>query len=78
MQTSAPSVFAAGDVASFPVALFGGKSASIYHWQIAQAHGTRLSFELDFGYGPEGAQPSVANPTRVKRMAEQKPGLVEP
>ncbi|XP_034280371.1 apoptosis-inducing factor 3-like isoform X2 [Pantherophis guttatus] len=39
MQTSAPSVFAAGDVASFPVALFGGKSASIYHWQIAQAHG---------------------------------------
>ncbi|XP_029140402.1 apoptosis-inducing factor 3-like [Protobothrops mucrosquamatus] len=39
MQTSAPSVFAAGDVASFPVALAGGKSTPIYHWQIAQAHG---------------------------------------
>ncbi|XP_070591619.1 LOW QUALITY PROTEIN: apoptosis-inducing factor 3-like [Erythrolamprus reginae] len=39
MQTSAPSVFAAGDVASFPVALAGGKPASIHHWQIAQAHG---------------------------------------
>ncbi|XP_039224161.1 apoptosis-inducing factor 3-like isoform X3 [Crotalus tigris] len=39
MKTSAPSVFAAGDVASFPVALAGGKSTPIYHWQIAQAHG---------------------------------------
>ncbi|KAM6463197.1 apoptosis-inducing factor 3-like isoform 2-T2 [Liasis olivaceus] len=39
MQTSTPSVFAAGDVASFPVALLGGKTAAIRHWQIAQAHG---------------------------------------
>uniref|UniRef100_A0A670K2U8 L-amino-acid oxidase n=1 Tax=Podarcis muralis TaxID=64176 RepID=A0A670K2U8_PODMU len=39
MQTSAPSVFAAGDVASFPVALLGGKNIDICHWQIAQAHG---------------------------------------
>ncbi|XP_025029681.1 apoptosis-inducing factor 3-like isoform X2 [Python bivittatus] len=39
MQTSAPSVFAAGDVASFPVALLDGKTAAIRHWQIAQAHG---------------------------------------
>ncbi|XP_042298454.1 apoptosis-inducing factor 3-like [Sceloporus undulatus] len=39
MRTSAPSVFAAGDVASFPVALLDGKSIPICHWQIAQAHG---------------------------------------
>ncbi|XP_053223682.1 apoptosis-inducing factor 3-like isoform X3 [Podarcis raffonei] len=39
MRTSAPSVFAAGDVASFPVALLGGKNIDICHWQIAQAHG---------------------------------------
>uniref|UniRef100_A0ABM5ENU1 L-amino-acid oxidase n=1 Tax=Pogona vitticeps TaxID=103695 RepID=A0ABM5ENU1_9SAUR len=39
MQTSLPSVFAAGDVASFPVALLGGECAPIRHWQIAQAHG---------------------------------------
>ncbi|XP_061460586.1 apoptosis-inducing factor 3-like isoform X2 [Rhineura floridana] len=39
MQTNTPSVFAAGDVASFPVALLGGKNTNICHWQIAQAHG---------------------------------------
>ncbi|KAJ7308859.1 hypothetical protein JRQ81_008132 [Phrynocephalus forsythii] len=39
MQTNLPSIFAAGDVASFPVALLGGKHAPIRHWQIAQAHG---------------------------------------
>ncbi|XP_053130878.1 apoptosis-inducing factor 3-like [Hemicordylus capensis] len=39
MQTNVASVFAAGDVASFPVALLGGKHASIAHWQVAQAHG---------------------------------------
>uniref|UniRef100_A0A8D0GPF0 L-amino-acid oxidase n=1 Tax=Sphenodon punctatus TaxID=8508 RepID=A0A8D0GPF0_SPHPU len=39
MQTNLPNVFAAGDVASFPVALLGGKKGTIRHWQIAQAHG---------------------------------------
>uniref|UniRef100_A0A8D2IUQ1 L-amino-acid oxidase n=1 Tax=Varanus komodoensis TaxID=61221 RepID=A0A8D2IUQ1_VARKO len=39
MRTSSPSVFAAGDVTSFPVALLEGKSAPIRHWQVAQAHG---------------------------------------
>nr|XP_060613706.1 apoptosis-inducing factor 3-like [Anolis sagrei ordinatus] len=39
MKTNVPSVFAAGDVVSFPVALLSGKSAPIRHWQVAQAHG---------------------------------------
>nr|XP_016852441.1 PREDICTED: LOW QUALITY PROTEIN: apoptosis-inducing factor 3 [Anolis carolinensis] len=39
MKTNVPFVFAAGDVVSFPVALLGGKSIPIRHWQVAQAHG---------------------------------------
>ncbi|CAM4667516.1 apoptosis-inducing factor 3 isoform X1 [Caretta caretta] len=39
MQTNIPRVFAAGDVTSFPVTLFGGTTATIRHWQMAQAHG---------------------------------------
>nr|XP_056720975.1 apoptosis-inducing factor 3-like [Euleptes europaea] len=39
MQTNVPDVFAAGDAASFPVALFDWKNTHIHHWQIAQAHG---------------------------------------
>ncbi|XP_073172157.1 apoptosis-inducing factor 3-like isoform X4 [Lepidochelys kempii] len=39
MQTNVPRVFAAGDVTSFPVTLFGGTTATIRHWQMAQAHG---------------------------------------
>uniref|UniRef100_A0A8C0QQK3 Uncharacterized protein n=1 Tax=Chelonoidis abingdonii TaxID=106734 RepID=A0A8C0QQK3_CHEAB len=39
MQTNVPRVFAAGDVTSFPVTLFGETTATIRHWQIAQAHG---------------------------------------
>ncbi|XP_060115628.1 apoptosis-inducing factor 3-like [Heteronotia binoei] len=39
MKTNVPDVFAAGDAASFPVALFNWKNAYVRHWQIAQAHG---------------------------------------
>lgn len=39
MRTNVPSIFAAGDVVSFPVALLGGKHHQICHWQIAQKHG---------------------------------------
>ncbi|XP_077168856.1 apoptosis-inducing factor 3-like [Paroedura picta] len=39
MKTNVPGVFAAGDAAAFPVALFSWKSTHIHHWQIAQAHG---------------------------------------
>ncbi|XP_063002567.1 apoptosis-inducing factor 3-like [Elgaria multicarinata webbii] len=46
MRTKSPSVFAAGDVASFPVALLGGRSATICHWQIAQAHGHAAALNI--------------------------------
>uniref|UniRef100_A0A7M4FDZ9 FAD/NAD(P)-binding domain-containing protein n=1 Tax=Crocodylus porosus TaxID=8502 RepID=A0A7M4FDZ9_CROPO len=39
MKTNILNVFAAGDVVAFPVALLGGERTSIYHWQVAQAHG---------------------------------------
>ncbi|KAJ6657258.1 hypothetical protein lerEdw1_002625 [Lerista edwardsae] len=39
MRTNVPSIFAAGDVVSFPVALLGGRHHQICHWQIAQKHG---------------------------------------
>ncbi|XP_064323866.1 apoptosis-inducing factor 3-like [Phalacrocorax carbo] len=39
MQTNIPNVFAAGDVASFPVALLNGDHSSIHHQQVAEAHG---------------------------------------
>ncbi|XP_059573386.1 apoptosis-inducing factor 3 [Alligator mississippiensis] len=39
MKTNVSRVFAAGDVAAFPVALLGGERTGINHWQVAQAHG---------------------------------------
>ncbi|XP_025070411.1 apoptosis-inducing factor 3-like isoform X3 [Alligator sinensis] len=39
MKTNVSRVFAAGDVAAFPVTLLGGERIGIYHWQVAQAHG---------------------------------------
>ncbi|XP_009875245.1 PREDICTED: apoptosis-inducing factor 3-like, partial [Apaloderma vittatum] len=39
MKTNMPNVFAAGDVASFPVALLNGDRSSIHHQQVAEAHG---------------------------------------
>ncbi|XP_062872857.1 apoptosis inducing factor mitochondria associated 4 [Trichomycterus rosablanca] len=39
MKTNIPDVFAAGDVASFPLSAHGNKRVNIAHWQLAQAHG---------------------------------------
>ncbi|NWV02655.1 AIFM3 factor, partial [Ptilonorhynchus violaceus] len=39
MQTNIPNIFAAGDVAAFPVALLDGDRSSIHHQQVAEAHG---------------------------------------
>ncbi|NXN96907.1 AIFM3 factor, partial [Rhinopomastus cyanomelas] len=39
MKTNIPNVFAAGDVASFPVALLNGDRSCIHHQQVAEAHG---------------------------------------
>uniref|UniRef100_A0A8C8RFN2 Rieske domain-containing protein n=1 Tax=Pelusios castaneus TaxID=367368 RepID=A0A8C8RFN2_9SAUR len=46
MQTNVPGVFAAGDVTSFPIALFSGTTATIRHWQIAQAHGHTAALNM--------------------------------
>ena len=35
MATSAPSIYAAGDIASFPLLTFGGERVSIGHWGVA-------------------------------------------
>ncbi|XP_053503511.1 apoptosis inducing factor mitochondria associated 4 isoform X3 [Ictalurus furcatus] len=39
MRTNNPDVFAAGDVASFPLSIQADKRVNIGHWQLAQAHG---------------------------------------
>ncbi|XP_071994224.1 apoptosis-inducing factor 3-like [Engystomops pustulosus] len=39
MRTSVPDVYAAGDVASFPLAMMDGHRVNIGHWQMAHAHG---------------------------------------
>uniref|UniRef100_A0AAR2LQU1 Rieske domain-containing protein n=1 Tax=Pygocentrus nattereri TaxID=42514 RepID=A0AAR2LQU1_PYGNA len=39
MKTNIPDVFAAGDVASFPLCIREDKRVQIGHWQLAQAHG---------------------------------------
>ncbi|XP_053363565.1 apoptosis inducing factor mitochondria associated 4 [Clarias gariepinus] len=39
MRTNIPDVFAAGDVASFPLSIHADKMVNIGHWQLAQAHG---------------------------------------
>ncbi|XP_039224160.1 apoptosis-inducing factor 3-like isoform X2 [Crotalus tigris] len=69
MKTSAPSVFAAGDVASFPVALAGGKSTPIYHWQIAQAHGTPLFRARLWLWGRGGPTGGSQSHPKLKRVA---------
>ncbi|XP_026544734.1 apoptosis-inducing factor 3-like, partial [Notechis scutatus] len=63
----APSVLAAGDVASFPVALSGGKSTSIYHWQIAQAHGHVAALNMLHRQKPLHTVPS--GPSRSRRAS---------
>lgn len=39
MRTSAPDIYAAGDVVSFPLFLRGDEQINIAHWQMAHAHG---------------------------------------
>ncbi|TSN39313.1 Apoptosis-inducing factor 3 [Bagarius yarrelli] len=39
MRTNISDVFAAGDVASFPLSIHADKRVNIGHWQLAQAHG---------------------------------------
>ncbi|XP_010222353.1 PREDICTED: apoptosis-inducing factor 3-like [Tinamus guttatus] len=46
MQTNIPNVYAAGDVAAFPVALLKGKPSSIQHQQVAEAHGHIAAFNM--------------------------------
>lgn len=40
MGTNIPDVYAAGDVASFPLSIHADRRVNIGHWQLAQAHGT--------------------------------------
>lgn len=42
MRTNIPDVFAAGDVASFPLSIHADKRVNIGHWQMAQAHGNAV------------------------------------
>ncbi|KAM8797197.1 apoptosis-inducing factor 3-like [Eudromia elegans] len=46
MQTNVPNVYAAGDVAAFPVALHNGEHANIQHQQVAEAHGHVAAFNM--------------------------------
>uniref|UniRef100_A0A8B9FYW1 Rieske domain-containing protein n=1 Tax=Amazona collaria TaxID=241587 RepID=A0A8B9FYW1_9PSIT len=46
MQTNIPNVFAAGDVASFPVALLNGERCSIHHQQVAEVHGHTAALNM--------------------------------
>uniref|UniRef100_A0A8C5MLJ7 Rieske domain-containing protein n=1 Tax=Leptobrachium leishanense TaxID=445787 RepID=A0A8C5MLJ7_9ANUR len=39
MRTSVPDVFAAGDVASFPLPMMEGRRVNTGHWQMAHSHG---------------------------------------
>ncbi|XP_013379769.1 apoptosis-inducing factor 3 isoform X2 [Lingula anatina] len=39
MKTNKDNIFAAGDIAEFPLFLTGDRKATIGHWQMAQAHG---------------------------------------
>lgn len=39
LESSVPGVYAAGDIASFPLKCMGGREAAIGHWQLALAHG---------------------------------------
>ncbi|XP_072163491.1 apoptosis-inducing factor 3-like [Diadema setosum] len=39
LKTNKPNIYAAGDIASFPLAMADSKEVSIGHWQIAHAHG---------------------------------------
>ncbi|NWX93713.1 AIFM3 factor, partial [Nothoprocta pentlandii] len=46
MRTSVPNVYAAGDVAAFPVALLRGQHSNIQHQQVAEAHGHVAAFNM--------------------------------
>uniref|UniRef100_A0A8C7E8C6 Rieske domain-containing protein n=1 Tax=Nothoprocta perdicaria TaxID=30464 RepID=A0A8C7E8C6_NOTPE len=46
MRTSVPNVYAAGDVAAFPVALLHGQHSNIQHQQVAEAHGHVAAFNM--------------------------------
>ncbi|CAH1232283.1 AIFM3 [Branchiostoma lanceolatum] len=52
MQTSQDHVFAAGDIAHFPLPMADGEKVSIGHWQLAKAHGRCAALNM-LGQGVE-------------------------
>uniref|UniRef100_A0AAJ7SM66 Apoptosis-inducing factor 3 n=1 Tax=Petromyzon marinus TaxID=7757 RepID=A0AAJ7SM66_PETMA len=46
LQSNVPAVYAAGDVASFPLPLRAGKRVNISHWQVAHAHGRAVGLAM--------------------------------
>ncbi len=43
MKTSVDNIFAAGDIAQFPMFLCGDQQINIQHWQMAHAHGNLIN-----------------------------------
>ena len=42
MQTNTANIYAAGDIVSFPLSVYGDRMVSIGHWQLAHTQGFYL------------------------------------